>query len=71
MVHGELQFKMLPLGEVLGDESGDLVVRDLVDRFAVEDHACKHTGGLTLQSVQLSTQLAWTPGSSLSDELRA
>ena len=30
---------MLPLGEVLGDESSDLGVGDLVDRFAVEDHA--------------------------------
>jgi len=27
--------KMLPLGEVLGEESSDLVVPDLVDRFAV------------------------------------
>jgi len=26
---------MLPLGEVLGEESSDLVVPDLVDRFAV------------------------------------
>jgi hypothetical protein len=38
VVHGELELQVSTLGNMLGDESTDLRVSELVDRPTVEDH---------------------------------